>query len=311
MRAVTMPLLGLLSCCSIALLSCSERASTDPIFSRSPSSVSEYLTSDVSSALDSNGRFSRLAYAGEYQPLLDTTVARRLADSYVQHHGPFFRAYIERVHGTSVDFNTLQADEVYLAGTPYEELPLEIPEAIRRAYGPYFVIPYFTGDRQVLAVSVSARATHLRLEDGKIVWPAETGNEFRLSAVPADGSVLLPPSPEGVVEWVFRQTGSRIGAVPKLVQPNKTISPELSFWEVKLDVATPVRGSESSATRETAVLYVDYNGGLHIPVPPQPSVIAVPYLSGSPDSRELRQTTTGLRKGHYLKFERITRLDSQ
>lgn len=183
--------------------------------------------------------------------------ARSLAMAYLRSFGRTFHATWERQRGGRIDLSTLSAGpRIYFARSAYGAFPRGFHPAMRKAYGPYYLVTLLSGGEPVILIAVSAYNSDMRTDaSGQLVLPPLNGMGFIHEGLPTDPSRYRLPSPEEAVLSASEATGARISTVPVLVMPNREQTPLLAAWRVELDreVMTSNARSQRALVRQIFV----------------------------------------------------------
>jgi hypothetical protein len=146
-------------------------------------------------ALDETGQFTMPALAWAGGRLLSEAEAKTLSVAWVQQFGPFHWRRLESDRGAAIDFAGLTAcQRAFLADTPYEPTPADIPNPVRHLLGPFWLVPMCDkAVRPTVLVALAATATSVT-HTVRYVIPADDrgGTNTRASltiAVRGDRSV--------------------------------------------------------------------------------------------------------------------------
>lgn len=172
-----------------------------------------YVTPGLASRLAPDGTF-QLAPAPDSLPV-SPEKAKELALVFARRFGPSFRVTWERQHGREIDLESLRvASPVYYAETPFAPLPPDVHPAYRNRYGPWYMVYLASPDgTPALLVAVVAN-TGAWIENGRIRFPLNYGNEFYVEGVRLGQGFSKPPTPELAVRRVSEATGALV--VPSL-----------------------------------------------------------------------------------------------
>ena len=99
-------------------------------------------------------------------------------------------------------------------------------------------------------------ATELTIENGRIVFPTNSGMEFYGHGIPLGHSGEYPVSPERAAVSTARQTGRRVSSIPSLITGfNKGGHPGHARWEWQLEGNVAVR-TQTGRSVSTSKVYV-------------------------------------------------------
>jgi hypothetical protein len=209
------------------------------------------VTGPAADAIGPNGQIQLAAppVGGEHE--LTASEAVNLATAWTRERGPMTRGWLEQTHGAALAFNTLETcGRPLYARSAFNAPPANIPSPYRRAVGPWWLVTFCDDGGPSLSVAVSAWATELTVESGKLRFPRMSGTEIFAVGVPVGHVGEYPMSPEMAVEMVAQQAGKRVTNVPELVIPLAADGPpQLARWRLALEGPTTVR--TKSGTRAT------------------------------------------------------------
>ena len=145
---------------------------------------------------------------------------------------------LEAIHGRSIDWaRVIPGPRVFPLMSQLAPLPDSLPILVRRSFGSHYAVPFFVDGVQVAALSVSALATNVLIEDGRIRRdPTEMGGgEFTWEGVPAPWGHGIPLAPEEAVRYVYLRTGVKVRAVPLLARFASDFGPLTHRWIIRLE----------------------------------------------------------------------------
>lgn len=220
-----------------------------------PDQLSQAVTGDAA-AVVSDGKFVLPAPEATVSKQLSSGEAVVLARTWARQFGPLIRSSFEDDHGAGIRFDKLLAcGRPLYAVSGFAEPADDILPAVRRAIGPWWLITLCDGALPQLSVSVSAWATELRIENGRLVYPLNSGAEFSAQGIPLGHVGEYPSSPERAAFSTAQQTGRRVTSVPQLVAGfNKLGNPERARWIWNLEGAVSVRTEKTSGLVSSQVL---------------------------------------------------------
>jgi hypothetical protein len=249
-------------------------------------------------------------------PIISAERARDLARANVLSYGPALSSSWQEQHGRAFDFSLLQADSrAFYASSPYELFPEGFHPAVRRTFGPYYLVRMSSGTSYPLMVAVSAYNTHVTITpEGKLHTPGESGMEFLEHGIPADSTSneyysLL--SPEAAVVRVALKTGVRISEIPEHVLTEARMSAYGGLWKLTLERPVRVRVVASGRTAEVSQIYVGREKGrqLLIPAAQQPTEITLSAPRIDADGEIVMDSgTMAVRPGQPTLFEQVVPL---
>jgi hypothetical protein len=242
---------------------CSERVAGGPQVPdpRGQGSLALYLSGEAANQLQPDGTL-RLANAQTVtsRPQINEVQARELAAAYATTHLRGILPTLERDRGAPIDITGITVcPRVFYAESPTEELPSEMPAMYHRLYGPWWLATLcIPSGEAVIALAVSAYATELRVENGKLWYPERGGEEFRIAGIPPGEENQLPLSPEVAVRHAAKAANRRIAAIPRLIlqSPPQSAYPQLARWQLSLDAEAEVRVSTKSGKVKVKDLFV-------------------------------------------------------
>lgn len=304
----------------LLVVSCTERTVNAPPVSTDSADLARMVTGEAAARLDASGAFimsNDAARGTAVRPQLTEARASQYAAIAARDFGPLTRSDIEKERGGRVDFSSLApCGRTFYAESPLPDLPVEVSDAARRGYGPWWLVTLCQGGDPAVSVATSAYNTHLTITDGKLRYPAVSGNEFWIIGIPHSLG-HLPLSPEEAVRFASTATGVAIAQVPRLLAPlPRDGMPHMSRWQLTLERPVTARGvSSRSAQVNTSVFVrrrtVRDSVTAEIPASDGPETFNIrwtkPPTIGSKLSAWDRQEGSVIvraRQGHALKFER-------
>jgi len=260
-----------------------------------------YVTPELSGRLASGGTFQLAAPPSGLR--VNPEGAKALALAFTRTFGPYFRTTLEKQHGREIDVDRLGiASPVYYADTPFGPLPEDIHPAYRNGYGPYYIVYLASTDGAPAVVIAVAAHSEAKVEDGRITFPVNYGNDFYLEGVPLGEGFAMPLSPEQAVRRISEVTGARAAAVPELWRPNQGWHPVHSRWRVILDRPVAVQTRGSGQVQQVREIYVGLRGEFSVPSAVQPTGLVKPNIvtGGS--------VHVPIRSGRPVEFEAVSLL---
>jgi hypothetical protein len=239
---------------------CSERAAGGPQVP-DPQSLALYLSGAAAEQLQPDGtlRIVNAQTLGS-RPQITEAQARELAAAYAAAHLRGILPTLEEDRGAPINIAGITVcPRVFYAESPVEELPNDIPAPYHRFYGPFWLTTLCTPSGEaVIALAVSAYATELRVEDGKLWYPKRHGEEFRIAGIPPGEENQLPLSPELAVRHAAQASNRRIAAIPRLILqwPPESAYPQLARWQLSLDAEADVRAPGTPQNVRVKELFV-------------------------------------------------------
>jgi len=300
---------------------CSEHADGGPQVPdpNGPQSLSLYLSGAAAEQLQPDGslRISNVQTAGR-RPQIDETRARDIATAFIATHLAGLLAALERDRGASINAeNVAVCPRVFYAESAFEELPEEVPGVYHRMYGPWWLTSLCTpAGEPVVALGISAYATELGISGGKLMYPENSGGEFRWVGIRPGDDNLLPVSPENAVRLAAGMANRRISAITRLVarRPGSGY-PQLSQWQLTLDREADVRIPETATVARTRELFVSAEAGskakIRVASPQQPDAVDVEWRPRSDIEQNpvppARTTRLARRAGIPVMFQEVVR----
>lgn len=283
-------------CCVLlagSLVSCQSEFPTAP--QPTVNELRESLTGEAAMAVNEAGKFVLPAPPPSLASVVSPGQASSLAVVWARQFGPLFRANLEGVHGGPIGLAKLAAcGRPLYAGSAFEEPPLDVLPAARRAVGPWWLITLCEGTSPKVSVAVSAWATELTIENDRIVFPTNSGMEFYGHGIPLGHSGEYPVSPERAAVSIARETGRRVSSIPSLIADFRSRGhPGHARWGGQLESSVAVRtlGGRSVPASEVyagEAIPVSANAILFVPEAIQPDTALIesppPLILG--ESRE-------------------------
>lgn len=154
------------------------------------------VAGDAAAAI-TDGKFVLSAPEASLAEQISVGHALALATAWSRQFGPLGRSWFEKDRGGSIRFDKLTpCGRPLFAVSGFYEPALDVLPSVRRAVGPWWLVTLCDGGTPNLSVSVSAWATELRLEGGKIAFPPNSGAEFSAIGIPIGHVGEYPSSPE-------------------------------------------------------------------------------------------------------------------
>jgi hypothetical protein len=287
-----------------------------------PPPVAKYLTAELAEQMSGGHLQLAAPRAPDDIPIISPDRARDLARAFLHSWG---RETVSRwawERGTPIDQGSITpGDRVYFARTPHGRLPDDLYHpAIRRIYGPMYLVPMVAGGETVALLAVSAYSTDLEIDaKGLIRSPFFGGSYFFSTAVapnPRDKRFQFTPvTPEEAVAYAGRLTGAHVSALPELVLM-PPFHPTSAQWRLTMDRPVQVRrrsvpgltrrGEEVSGSEPafaTKELYVGPNRLVTVPARVQPAHKRVAYPVGQERGGNQPHVTTDLPRRDDLPLE--------
>jgi len=225
---------------------------TPPNASVSRDLLRSLVAPSVAAKLDRNGLFELpVPSPTDDYPEVTPAQVNELATAWIKEFAPRARPRLEQQHGSGINVHALSiCGRTLYARSPYSTVPSSVPLPYRRAFGPwYFVTICDQGGAPAVSLAVSAWATDLQVENGRIRFPSFGGSEFFALGIPAGHHGEFPATPESAVA-LAGQSGRIITAIPELVmQPTTAGPPQAARWHVTFDGSVSVRGVRSGLTQ--------------------------------------------------------------
>lgn len=159
------------------------------------------------------------------------------------------RSWLERTHGAAINFKALKScGRALYARSAFNAPPQSIPGPYRRVHGPWWLLTYCdAGGSPAVSVAVSAWATELTMQAGKLHFPRISGTEIVAVGIPLGHVGEFPMSPEAAVALGAQQMGRRVSKVPELITPLSSEGPpQFARWHLTLEAPTTVRTSSGA-----------------------------------------------------------------
>lgn len=226
---------------ALALAAC-DRAGP-PVSSPRSSLIASLVTEDVSRSLDLDGRLILgTPQSPDGIPVISEQRARELAGAYVRSFGRWHLATWERHRGSTIDLSALAVGpRAHFAHSPYGSVPADVHPAIRKLYGPYYMVLLLNGGEPVVLLAVSAFNTDHGIDpNGGLMLSMLDGNAYRDTGIPISLGARAVIDPEDAIVLVARQTGRKAAAIPELVLPGARILPTFALWKITLDAEVGV-----------------------------------------------------------------------
>lgn len=171
-----------------------------------------------------------------------------------------FKEFIEARHGAPIDWERVRAGpRLFNIESHLEPLPQSVFLPLRRQFGLRYAVPFLVDDVQVAVVTVSALATNLTIENGRLRRDptAFGGGEFSWHGAPRTWKLGVPVFPEEVVRFVFEATGAKVREVPVAARVSRLFSTgSNSRWIVVLDHSVEFVAAHNGAVLMTDTVHV-------------------------------------------------------
>jgi hypothetical protein len=287
-----------------------------------PLDVRQWVTGEAALAVTSNGHFilPPPAESGE-EAITSTEVAKTLGEGFIQlirESAPppgsvSFQEQLNYQRGAPIRFDELVvAERAFFAESAYPPLPDSLGPAFRKNLGPFFLVPFLDRGDPAVVIASSAYNTDVKIEDGRLRFASQHGNDFWLAAIPVRTGYAMPVTPEAAVKVAWEATGARIDEVPRLILPHRRYFPQFARWRVSLERPVRVQGLKSATIFQTDELYVGHSLGESPPVydqlaaalPEQPRADTLLYPDpDAPDGR--RSLVIEFRPDIPVQFEAV------
>lgn len=221
-----------------------------------PTLMASIVTGAAASNLDESGHFRLNGPTDDSQ--LTQKQAEALAALWPQQFGPWIRSHLERQHGGSIDFAGLQlCSRTLYAESPLEPFDLAIAAdpygaVSQRVFGSWWLTTLCDqSGTQQLSLAVSAYATDLRIDEGRIHGPTVGGEWFSPEGIPLGGGEDFILSPERAAERLATQAKRKIREVPRLLIPLRHEGfPNHPYWKLALDSPVDVQLDRGEVVKE-------------------------------------------------------------
>jgi hypothetical protein len=268
------------------------------------------VTGAAADAIRPNGQIQLAPPAGGADELT-ALEAVNFASAWTRDYAPMTRSWLEGTHGAAINFKTLKScGRPLYARSAFSAPPQSIPGPYRRSHGPWWLVTFCdAAGSPSVSIAVSAWATELTMQAGKLRFPRISGDEIVAIGVPGGHVGEYPMPPEMAVEMAAQQAGKPIANVPDLVAPVPSDGPpQLARWHLTLAGPTTVRTSSGERATNEVFVGPTHVGGSDVATsaaaPEQPVAIdliwtPVPVAGerhAAYAARAIRQTTKILRR---------------
>ena len=123
-------------------------------------------------------------------------------------------------------------------------------------FGPWWLVTLCDrAGAPTLSVGVSAWATDITVQGGRLLFPRISGSEIFGVGIPTGHVGEYPSSPEEAIELTAKRSGRRVTEVPELIMPLPEDGiPQFARWHLTLESVAGLRtGAESHASKEVFV----------------------------------------------------------
>jgi hypothetical protein len=198
----------------------------------------------AAAAIGPDGRIQLAAPVGEGERELTGAEATSYAEAWARDYGLMSRSWLEQTRGAAIDPRTLKScTRALYARSTLNAPAANIPAPYRRVHGPWWLVTLCDqAGTPTVSVAVSAWATDLTMEKGRLRFPRIGGAELVAIGIPVGHIGEYPSAPELAIEIAARQTGRRVSQLPELVTPPQIDGPpQLARWRLKLDGPSALR----------------------------------------------------------------------
>jgi hypothetical protein len=261
----------------VSATACQDVSAPQPLH---PADLREHVVPSLAAQLTPEGRFPATAPEPQPYPQITAEEAREIALAWARIFGPYNRPYLEKGHGRAIDFAALEpVSPVWYAAAVYEPVEPELHHGYRNAFGPHYLLYLGQSGEPVLSMSVAAH-TGVRVENGELVYPFESGNDVLAFGARHGQGFGFPVSPEQAVRIASIATGRRAAGAPVLLNPSREYHPPHARWRVTLE--RPVVARTASGRRvETREFFVGLRGEVVVPTLMQPDTVGgYPLVDG-------------------------------
>lgn len=269
---------------ALLISACSDTAIIDTL--PSSSELKEAVAGTALQNINSDGRFTNLAAQKDDE--ISSGQAIALARAYSKRLLPYLKTALQTGRGAPVDTKSLTpcGRALYAEGTA-DQISDDVPRPIHKLYGAYWFVTLCARGEPQVSVAVSALSTDLKIENGEVVFPFLSGNDFFAAGIPVGQAGEFPLPPEAAAVAVAHQTGRRITSGPRLVMPaNSEGLPQDARWQFDLDSAARVTKTLGGSLKVDGIFiakHVNMKGGariqLLVPRADQPSEMFFQYVT--------------------------------
>ena len=234
---------------SMVLMIACEASTSEPL--RSVDSA--LLTGIAAQSIDSHGQFVLPNGGGASAGEISREVATALGVA-VWHSAQASLNLYESDRGAPIHVDALVAcQRAFYVESAYANVPADAPTVLRKALGPEWLVGLCYGGVEEVVVSVSAYATDAGLTpDGANLSAAGQAN-FLIMGVPVGAEI--PMSPEAIANVTARSAGRRIAVVPRLIMRPRPAAAQIAIWQIGLESAATVVGSDSHIPRARQFIF--------------------------------------------------------
>jgi hypothetical protein len=267
--------------------------------------ITAHVTTDMAVRLDSRGHLRlTVSHPSPELPTIDSARASDLIRAFMRTFGdhPALKATIDAQRGVSTDLSDIvQLPRLERVESPYSGFA-GASVSIRNALGPAILARFVGRSSPVLTVGVSEFAVEVGIADGKIVSPADGGNEFSTWGSPPNEGFQFPITPEQAVVIATSTTHALVDQVPYLLRAAHPFAVASARWVIHLDRAVQVTTVSGDRTVLTRTLYV----GL-AEEGTRRNVVAIPAML-QPQVDTLNRSplvTMNVRDGYPIRFDQV------
>lgn len=196
-------------------------------------------------------------YTGEV--LLTEAEARDLARAWVETFKVVAHESLQKEHGRPIEWSaTALCPVAYLTSPYYTEVAPEVDAVTRRSLGPYWLVGIcHTDGTPAVSIAVSALATDVRIENGKLRFPQYAGGEFYAMGVPAGWAGPVAVSPAQAVTMASGKFQAQVAQSIELVASHPHFGPpQAATWKVVLDRDIAELGPRSRSEDPGSTVFV-------------------------------------------------------
>lgn len=212
------------------------------------SQVVASVTPQVAAQLDASGKFVFAVPENGDVPWITAQRARDLAVAYWKGYGPSVRSALAEERDANVSANLVPCRRVFLAESGYEAFALDVHPAVRRTFGPVWLVSLCHGSEQQVAVAISVEAVDVTIDDGGIIRGLHSGD---LASVAVPVGTQFPLEPELGAVSVAQKVDARVSAVPVYRRKARKSDAFSGIWTYSLESSVPLRGAKSGADIDT------------------------------------------------------------
>lgn len=248
-----------LACVIGALVACSDASRTRAVAAPDGRSSRAWAADAAAAALAGDGAFHIAAHVPIAGAEIDPAQASALAVAYAHTFGGWLNIAWEQDRGGKIDVTQLQAcGPAAYARSPHVNGGVKrgsLPEALRRALAPQYLVELCAGGTPMVNIAVSAIAADARVVGGQLVG-GDTRDFTSYGINPRMPRSVIRP--EDAALLAARATGQRVAEVPELVLPPFPGAPQLARWRITLEAPVKLRGRSSGIVRPTREVYAGF-----------------------------------------------------